>query len=209
MHKWAKQIMECVKAKVDGIGIDNFEGKNLDDLKDFTEIAKNIACFDKDYRIVEAMEKSEDNEDIMRMLEQYEDYPDRRYYDHYRYANGRFAPKGHGTYRKGYEETPYRHMTPEDYHSWENKPEAERRRDLDRMQGRMFFSEPVSEGKYEHARRNYTETKHTKNEEESNMRGLEMLLNVVDEDIKEFMPSMSQAERAMTKSKLSTWAQRL
>lgn len=22
MHKWAKQIMECVKAKVDGIGID-------------------------------------------------------------------------------------------------------------------------------------------------------------------------------------------
>ena len=100
-------------------------------------------------------------------------------------------------------------MTPEDYHSWESKPESERRRDLDRMQGRMFFSEPVSEGKYEHARRNYTETKHTKNEEESNMRGLEMLLNVVDEDIKEFMPSMSQAERAMTKSKLSTWAQRL
>ena len=35
MHKWAKQIMECVKAKVDGIGIDNFEGQNLDDLKDF------------------------------------------------------------------------------------------------------------------------------------------------------------------------------
>lgn len=209
MHKWAKQIMECVKAKVDGIGIDNFEGQNLDDLKDFTEIAKNIACFDKDYRIVEAMEKSEDNEDIMRMFEQYEDYPDRRYYDHYRYGNGRFAPKGHGMYRKGYEETPYWHMTPEDYHSWENKPEAERRRDLDRMQGRMFFSEPVNEGKYEHARRNYTETKHTKNEEESNMRGLEMLLNVVDEDIKEFMPSMSQAERAMTKSKLSTWAQRL
>ena len=52
MHKWAKQIMECVKAKVDGIGIDNFEGQNLDDLKDFTELAKNIACFDKDYRIV-------------------------------------------------------------------------------------------------------------------------------------------------------------
>lgn len=35
MHKWAKQIMECVKAKVDGIGIENFEGQNLDDLKGF------------------------------------------------------------------------------------------------------------------------------------------------------------------------------
>ena len=56
MHKWAKQIMECVKAKVDGIGIDNFEGQNLDDLKDFTEIVKNIVEFDKEYLIVEAME---------------------------------------------------------------------------------------------------------------------------------------------------------
>lgn len=61
MHKWAKQIMECVKAKVDGIGIDNFERQNLDDLKDFTEIVKNIVEFDKDYLIVEAMENSKDD----------------------------------------------------------------------------------------------------------------------------------------------------
>jgi hypothetical protein len=61
MHKWAKQIMECVKAKVDGIGIDNFEGQNLDDLKDFTEIIKNIVEFDKEYLIVEAMENSRDD----------------------------------------------------------------------------------------------------------------------------------------------------
>lgn len=52
--------MECVKAKVEAIGLDSFEGQNLDDLKDFTEIAKNIACFDKDYRIVEAMETQGD-----------------------------------------------------------------------------------------------------------------------------------------------------
>lgn len=61
MHKWAKQIMECVKAKVDGIGIDNFEGQNLDDLKDFAEIVKNIVEFDKEYLIVEAMENSRDD----------------------------------------------------------------------------------------------------------------------------------------------------
>ncbi len=61
MHKWAKQIKECVKAKVDGIGIDNFEGQNLDDLKDFTEIVKNIVEFDKEYLIVEAMENSKDD----------------------------------------------------------------------------------------------------------------------------------------------------
>lgn len=62
MHKFAKQIMDCVKAHVDGIGIENFEGQNLDDLKDWTEIAKNIVCFDKDYNIVEAMKKSENEE---------------------------------------------------------------------------------------------------------------------------------------------------
>ena len=33
MHKFAKQIMDCVKAHVDGIGIENFEGQNLDDLQ--------------------------------------------------------------------------------------------------------------------------------------------------------------------------------
>ena len=57
MHYWAKEILECVKEKAKAIGIDNFEGQNLDDLKDWTEIVKNIACFDKDYRIVEAMDK--------------------------------------------------------------------------------------------------------------------------------------------------------
>ena len=43
--------MECVKAKAESIGIENFEGQNLDDLKDWTEIVKNIVKFDKDYKI--------------------------------------------------------------------------------------------------------------------------------------------------------------
>ena len=171
MHKWAKQIMECVKAKVDGIGIDNFEGQNLGDLKDFTEIAKNIACFDKDYRIVEAMEKSEDNEDIMRMLEQYEDYPDRRFYDNYRYMRtGKYAPKGKGSYigRRGYIEPPYLHMYP-DYSDYDDMGKLTDMRDMDRGIGRMYFTEPVSgttpsdmempESNYDRAKRNYTETK--------------------------------------------------
>ena len=197
MHKWAKQIMECVKAKVDGIGIENFEGQNLDDLKDFTEIVKNIACFDKDYRIVEAMEKSEDNEDIMRMLEQYEDYPERRFYDHYRYADGRFAPKGRGTYRRGYEEPPYWHMTPEMY------------RDMDKENGRMYYTEPMNtESRYESAKRAYTESKelHKGNEpqdKEAKMRELEKYMKEMSDDLLNLMKGMSQEEMNMAKSKLS------
>lgn len=209
MHKWAKQIMECVKAKVEAIGLDSFEGQNLDDLKDFTEIAKNIACFDKDYRIVEAMEKSEDNEDIMRMLEQYEDYPGRRYYDHYRYANGRFAPKGSGTYRRGYDEPPYYHMTPERYHEMENM------RDMDRdKHGRMYYTEPsgnnmhMNESNYDRTKRNYTETKelhksNTPEDKEHNMKSLETYMAELARDVSGMVNDMSQEEKALAKTKLT------
>lgn len=216
MHKWAKQIMECVKAKVDGIGIDNFEGQNLDDLKDFTEIAKNIACFDKDYRIVEAMEKSEDNEGIMRMLEQYEDYPDRRYYDHYRYANGRFAPKGKGTYRRGYEEPPYYHM-PINY----NDPEY--MRDMDKEVGRMYYTEPtvsgnntshMSESGYDRAKRNYTETKemhkaNTPEDKEHKMKALDGYIKELGGDITQLIGDMTAEERNLMRTKLSTLVSKL
>ena len=209
MHKWAKQIMECVKAKVEAIGLDNFEGQNLDDLKDFTEIAKNIACFDKDYRIVEAMEKSEDNEDIMRMVEQYEDYPDRRFYDNYRYANGRFAPKGRGT-RRGYIEPPYYHQMPDDYRTWEDKPVQERMRDLDRMSGRMHYTEPTTatrdsrEGKSGMMRRSYIEAKEMHKDKDTTMQELEKYLKGVSEDITDVIGNMTPEERSMLKSKMST-----
>lgn len=214
MHKWAKQIMECVKAKVEAIGLDNFEGQNLDDLKDFTEIAKNIACFDKDYRIVEAMEKSEDNEDIMRMVEQYEDYPDRRFYDNYRYANGRFAPKGRGT-RRGYIEPLYFHQMPDDYRTWEDKPMQERMRDLDRMSGRMHYTEPITatrdsrEGKSGMMRRSYIEAKEMHKDKDTTMQELEKYLKGVSEDITDVIGSMTPEERSMLKSKMSTLVTKL
>lgn len=199
MHKWAKQIMECVKAKVEAIGLDSFEGQNLDDLKDFTEIAKNIACFDKDCRIVEAMEKSEDNEDIMRMIEQYEDYPDRRYYDHYRYANGRFAPKGHGTYRRGYGEPPYMHTY----------PEMEQMRDMDRDYGKMYYTEPMNESGYDRAKRNYTETKemhkaNTPEDKEHKMKSLDSYTKELASDITGMVADMSAEEKNLLRTKLST-----
>ena len=216
MHKFAKQIMDCVKAHVDGIGIENFEGQNLDDLKDWTEIAKNIVCFDKDYNIVEAMKKSEDNEDIMRMFEQYEDYPDRRYYDHYRYANGRFAPKGKGTYRRGYEEPPYYHM-PINY----NDPEY--MRDMDKGMGRMYYTEPVVsdnnsshtiESDYDRAKRNYTETKemhknNTPEDKEHKMKALDGYIKELGGDITQLIGDMTAEERNLMRTKLSTLVSKL
>ena len=210
MHEFAKKIMECVKTNAESIGLDNFSGQSLDDLKDWTEIAKNIVCYDKDYKIVEAMKKSEDEEEMMRKIEKYEDYPERRFYDHYRYADGRFVPKGRGTYQRGYSE-PYYHMTPEMY------------RDMDKYtRDRMYFTETgidgrmtsmhdtkMSESNYDRAKRNYTETKemhraNTPQDKEAKMRDLEKYMKELSADITDLMSGMAQEEINMAKSKLTT-----
>lgn len=198
MHKFAKQIMECVKTKVEAMGIDNIEGQHLEELEKWTEIAKNIVCYDKDYNIVEAMKEAE-NEDNMRAIEMYEDYPERRYYDHYRYANGRFAPKGKGTYRRGYEEPPYMHMY----------PEAEHMRDMDRDYGKMYYTEPMSESNYDRAKRNYTETKemhkaNTPEDKEHKMKSLDSYTKELASDITGMVADMSAEEKNLLRTKLST-----
>lgn len=230
MHKFAKQIMDCVKAHVDGIGIESFDGQNLDDLKDWTEIAKNIVCFDKDYRIVEAMEKSEDNEEIIRMIEEYEDYPDRRFYDNYRYkTTGRYAPKGKGSYvgRRGYEEPPYMHMmNMEDLQDWDSMSERERMRDLDRAsRGRMYYTEtePMQkdggmrdsrEGRAGMMRKGYMETKEmhkgtTPQDKEANLNSLESYLKELSEDLTGLLADMTPEERQMAKTKITTLAAKM
>ncbi len=213
MHKWAKEMLECVKVKVEAIGIDNFEGQNLDDLKDWTEITKNIVCFDKDYRIIEAMDKAEDEEEIMEMIERYEDYPDRRYYDHYRYKNGRFAPKGHGT-RRGYEEYPYYHMMPGEY-------DPEHWRDYDRDKGFMYYAEPSGEkmhdardGKSWKTRRGYMESKelhkdNTPESKQAKMKELEKYMGELSGDITEMIVDASPEERSLLKQKLQVLTQKI
>ncbi len=217
MHEFAKKIMECVKAKAESIGIENFEGQNLDDLKDWTEIVKNIVKFDKDYKIVEAMKKAEENEDVMEMLERYADYPDRRYYDHYRYADGRFAPKGHGTYRRNYEEPPYYRMTPDMYR--EHEPRYYR--DMDRSDGRMYYTDTGnmnhsgnSESSYDRAKRMYTETKnaHKDNSTEAKqakMRELEQYTKELAEDVTQLLTDMTQEEKALLKNRMQVLMQKI
>lgn len=224
MHKFAKQIMECVKAKVEAMGIDNIEGQHLEELEKWTEIAKNIVCYDKDYNIVEAMKESE-NEDNVRAIEMYEDYPERRYYDNYRYkTSGRFAPKGKGSYmpRRGYEEPPYYHMNPDMYR--EHTPEYYR--DLDRSEGRLYFSEPVKntmnienthdkkDGRSWKSRRGYMESKelhksNTPEDKQHKMHDLEEYAEELTEDVVEMISDMSAEEKNLLRAKLQTLVQKV
>ena len=213
MHKFAKQIMECVKTKVEAMGIDNIEGQHLEELEKWTEIAKNIVCYDKDYKIVESMEEAE-NEDNMRAIEMYEDYPERRYYDNYRYkTSGRFASKGKGSYmsRRGYEEPPYYHMNPDMYR--EHTPEYYR--DMDRMDGKMYYTEPITmESRYDKAKRGYEESKMTHKEntpehKQAKMKDLEMYLKELSEDVTQLLADATPEERSMVKNKMQVLTQKI
>ena len=112
MYCMTEKLAECAEKQFDA-GIENIDtaemGQVVDMMKDLSE-----AMY---YRELTKAMQEFDAEDVMEMLDHYGD--GRKFYDHYRYADGRFAPKGRGTYRRGYEEPPYYHMTPEMYRNME------------------------------------------------------------------------------------------
>lgn len=151
MHEMIEKLSEYGKFMVEaGVGCGNV---NLCELGQIVDMIKDLACAEKEAREAKEMEKEEEdekkeNEYFLKMLkEEYgEEEGERRFYDNYRYANGRFAPKGRGSYRpqnkrRGYEEAmipmDYR-MTPEDYKIYP----PEYWRDMDRVsKGVMYYTE--------------------------------------------------------------------
>ena len=201
MHDMIEKLSECAKCEIDK-GIENIDpcemGQVTDMMKDLAE-----AMY---YRtLMKAMEESSADE-TMEMFERFGD--GRRFYDNYRYSNGRFAPKGRGT-RRGYDEPPYFHMAPEMYRGMEHD------RDIDRNYGRMYYTEPATSGMnmtesgYDKAKRHYTETKemhkaNTAEDKEHKMKSLENYMKELSGDITELLTDMTAEERTMLKSKLST-----
>ena len=105
MHNLAKKIADCLKIKVEAMGIENIEGQDLVELGMWVDIIKDIACYDKDMRIIKAMDEAEEDEE-------YGEDKDRKYYrGRRRDSRGRFMSNRGG--RRGYEEPMYYTMTPE------------------------------------------------------------------------------------------------
>lgn len=157
--EYGKQMMEAA------VGSGNV---NLMEAGQIVDMVKDLACAEKDALIAKEMRKAseedeaeekymmkrlkEENQDeYKRMREEYgEDEGERRFYDNYRHANGRFARKGTGSYRprssgrrRGYEEPPYLHM-PLDYRMDMEDYTAyppEYWRDMDRGMGKMYYTD--------------------------------------------------------------------
>lgn len=204
MHEMIECLSECAKHEFSK-GVENVDtcemGKVTDMLKDLSE-----AMY---YRtLTKVMEESE-NDEIMEMFDRYGN--GRRFYDHYRYANGRFAPKGHGTYRRGYDEPPYYHMTPEMYR--EHDPKYYR--DMDKMDGKMYYTESMHSGsRYETAKRGYEESKqmhkaNTPEDKQAKMKELESYMKELSEDVTKLIVDATPEEKAVVKNKMQVLMQKM
>lgn len=209
IHSMIEKLSECAKVELDK-GVENIDTKEMGEV---AEIIKELSEAEYYAKISKAMDEAE-NEDNMRAIEMYEDYPERRYYDNYRYkTSGRFAPKGKGSYmpRRGYDEPPYYHMNPDMYR--EHTPEYYR--DVDRAQGKMYYTDPITtESRYDKAKRGYEESKmaHKENTPESKqakMKDLEMYLKELSEDVTQLLSDATPEERSMVKNKMQVLTQKI
>lgn len=218
-----------MKAKVEAKGIDNIEGQDLVELGMWTDIIKDLVCYDKDKKIIEAMDEAEESEEAMKYIEMYEDYPSRKgYRGQPRDSKGRYMS------RRGYESR----MMPEMY----DYSDMEHMRDMDRDYRKMYYADGMNgssiggssssmsnggsrgysqggnrdsrEGRSGQSRRSYMESKemHKDNSPESKqhkMKELETYMKDLSEDVTEMIGDMSQEEKTMLKNKMQVLMQKI
>lgn len=143
IHEMIESLTECTKEAIesDQTCVGSYP------IGEVVDMIKDLADAEYHARIAKAMEEAEEDDKeeekylLKRFKEEYGDDEGRRYYDEWRYSSGRFAPKGRGM-RRGFDETPYWHMTPEMY------------RDMDIDMDRMY-SYPRKTGRERKTDRNY------------------------------------------------------
>lgn len=209
MHKMIECLTEKALAELDK-GTENVDtqemGEVVDMIKDLNE-AEYRAVIVKAMKEADEEEKEYDKELLKTLKMEYGEEGGKRFYDDYRYMRtGRYAPKGKGTYiggRRGYDEPPFYHMTPDMY----KMHDAEWYRDMDRADGRLYFSEPVTmESRYDKAKRMYTETKAKHNsgsveDKQLTLKEGEKMLNVIIDELMEMVSDATPEMKNMIKTK--------
>ena len=204
MHEMIEKLSEAAECEF-GKGIENVDTCEMDKVVDMMKDLSEAMYY---RTLTKAMQES-DTEEIMEMFDKYGDDA-KRYYDMWRYKSGRFAPKGRGT-RRGYEEPPYYHMTPDQYK--EHDPEYWR--DMDRKDGKMYYTEPITmESRYDKAKRGYEESKMTHKEntpehKQAKMKDLEAYLKELSEDVTQLLSDATPEERAMVRGKMQVLTQKI
>lgn len=166
------------------------------------EFSKGIKCIDTD-EMGKVIDMIKDCAMTMYYYTVYEEMKEeeecgRRYYDPYRYADGRFAPMGRGT-RRGFEEPPYWHMMPE-------HTKAEWMLDRSMDDGRMYTGMKPSRYGYSHDEYMKEMKMHPGQDEESKrmrMAKLDEHLEDLEDMAKEMIAGMSPEEKQAWRVKLN------
>lgn len=211
MHEMIEKLSEAAECEFSK-GIENVDTCEMDKVVDMMKDLSEAMYY---RTLTKAMQES-DTEEIMDMFDRYED-DGKRYYDMWRYKSGRFAPKGRGS-KRGYDEPPYYHMTPDMY----REHDQEYWRDMDRKDGKMYYTEPITtkkthdarEGRSGMMRRSYMETKeihkaNTPEDKQQKMKELEKYMGELSTDITEMISDASPEERNLLKQKLQVLTQKI
>lgn len=213
IHEMLECLTEVSKNQLDK----GASSVNTDEMGKVVDMIKDLSEAEYYSRIAKSMEEYEEDEKEAEKFrlhlfeEKYGESDGRRFYDHYRYANGRFAPKGSGTYRRNY--SPYLNSgyMPE----WDD---MEQMRDIDRHNGRMYYTDSFAhernESRYDKARRMYTESKevhkaNTQTDKEQKMKDLENYFKEISEDLTDVISDATAEEKAMVRTKLTGLAGRI
>lgn len=62
MHELSKKIADCLKSKIESVGIDNISPTDLEEVKGWACVIKDLTEFDKNCRVIKAMDEEEEGE---------------------------------------------------------------------------------------------------------------------------------------------------
>ena len=224
IHEMIESLTECTKEAIesDQTCVGSYP------IGEVVDMIKDLADAEYHARIAKALEEAEEDDKeeekylLKRFKEEYGDDEGRRYYDEWRYSSGRFAPKGRGM-RRGFDETPYWHMTPEMYrdmdidmdrmYSYPRKTGRERKTDRNYYGGDSGMRDS-REGKSGMSRKTYMESKQmyssdTPENKQHKMRDLETYMRELSDDVTEMISDSTPEEKTMLKAKLQTLVQHL
>ena len=222
IHDMIEKLSECAKMEIDK-GIENVDTKEMGEV---AEIIKELSEAEYYAKISKAMDEAEYGEDYDYMGS-YDEHNRKGYRGQPRDSRGRYMSRR----RMGYEE-PMR-MMPE----MNREHDAEYYRDMDKMDGRMYYSSgnmggqsssgmsggsmgsqggsrEYSDSRYENAKRGYQETKEmhksgSTEDKQITMKEGEKMVNVILDEIEEMLQDAPAEMKSMVKSKVMTKMQKI
>lgn len=228
MHKWAKEILECLQTKIKAKGLDNIEGAELEEIVYWSKFANNIAQAYYYCKIVDEMEKPEnqygDDYD--------EDGPIRKGYRGRSATTGRYVHRpyteimrdmdmprkmyygGEMQSRDGENRGYSDHMRtyPDgsvSYYGGENRSYMHMMEDADRRGYERGYSDGMNAGNnmnnspITNARRGYEEAK-VKNDKSERVNKLNEMMTSIKDEIKPMLPEMDVSEKSIVRNGLQT-----